>query len=490
MRYTLKYYLILTLILGSGFSFAQELLEPSDYPSKEFHQNRRLALRKILPPNSVAVFFANAVRNRSNDVDHVYHQDPNFYYLTGYREPNAVLFVFKEEQTKADGTTYSEIIFVQPRDKYYEMWTGRRLGPEGAKKKLGLVEVFNNYQFQDYRLDFSTFDSILFMDFENDVRDDQRNQGDLFDLIAQFKKKVNYPVDNGSQITQEPITSNLDTYSLRKIMGRLRGVKTVEEISLLRKAIFISAIGQIEVMKAMRPGISEPEVQGIHEFVYKKYGAEYEGYPSIVGAGHNGCILHYTDNKKPHIESGEMVLMDLGAEYRGYTADITRTIPVSGKFNDEQKAIYEVVLKAETDAIKACHAGGSWNKISGIARKAINQGLFNLGIIDSVNQKHNYFPHGLSHHIGLDVHDTGPYDIMRKGMVFTIEPGIYIPEGSNCDKKWWGIAIRIEDDILINENGKPEILSAIAPRTVEEIEKMMSEPSALSDFNLPEFDDK
>jgi Xaa-Pro aminopeptidase len=490
MKYLVKYIVILTLIIGPGFSFAQKVQLPTDYLSAEFHKDRREKLRAELPPNSVAVFFANAERNRANDVDYVYHQDPDFYYLTGYREPDAVLLIFKDVQTKTDGTTYAEIIFVRPRNARFEMWTGRRLGDEGVKAKLALQEVFNNNEFADYRLDFSKFDVILFTDFKNDVRDDARNDGDLYDLIAQFKQKVNYPSASTAQLTPEPPASNLNTESLRGIMGKLRGIKTPEEMVLLKKAINISAIGQIEVMKAMHPGMSETEIQGIHEFVFKKYGAEYEGYPSIVGAGQNGCILHYIENSKPDIDSKEMVLMDVGAEYHGYTADVTRTIPVNGKFSPEQKAVYEIVLRAQTAAIEASKAGTKWQTTSKIARDIVNQGLAEIGVIKNADQKHMYYPHGLSHHIGLDVHDNGPYDVFAPGMVFTVEPGIYIPEGSKCDEKWWGIAVRIEDDVLIDEEGNPVLLSGMAPRTVAEIEKVMAEPSILDKFVLPDIDNK
>ncbi|RLD23801.1 MAG: aminopeptidase P family protein [Bacteroidetes bacterium] len=490
MKNLYKNILILILGIGSGFSFAQEIIKPTDYLSKEFHKDRREKLREALPNNSVAVFFANAERNRANDVDYVYHQDPDFYYLTGYSEPDAVLLVFKDAQKKTDGASYTEIIFVRPRDKHSELWYGRRLGDEGVKEKHALQEVFNNYKFRDYPMDFSKFDDILFNDFKNDVRDKARDDGDLYDLIIQFKGKVNYPSEDNTQLTPEPVVSNLDTHSLREIMGSLRGIKTPEEIILLKKAINISAIGQVEVMKAMHPGMSETEVQGIHEFVFKKYGAEYEGYPSIVGAGHNGCILHYVDNIKPEIDSKELILMDLGAEYHGYTADVTRTIPVNGKFSPEQKAIYELVLAAQTAAMAASTVGVSWQVPSKLARDIINQGLVDLGIIDSVSQRHTYYPHGLSHHIGLDVHDNGSREVFARGMVFTVEPGIYIPQDSKCDEKWWGIAVRIEDDVLIDENGKPVLLSGMAPRSVEEIEKLMAEPSILDKFVLPDLDEK
>jgi Xaa-Pro aminopeptidase len=238
----------------------------------------------------------------------------------------------------------------------------------------------------------------------------------------------------------------------------------------------------------MKPGMSETEVQGIHEFVFKKFGSEYEGYPSIVGAGNNGCILHYIENHKPSITDGEMILMDLGAEYHGYTADITRTIPVNGKFTTEQKAIYDLVYNAQQAAILASKAGVSFRETAKISKDIVNQGLVDLGIISSITESHPYYPHGITHHIGLDVHDNGNYDVFAPGMVFTVEPGIYIPEGSKCDKKWWKIAVRIEDDVMIDKEGNPVLLSGYAPRTTEEIEKMMALPSALDGFVLPSLD--
>lgn len=487
IHYIKRFIILILLIVGSGFSFAQVLEKPSDLLSSEFHKKRREALRKELPRNSVAVFFANPIRNRANDVDYLYHQDPNFYYLTGYKEPNAVLLIFKDPQQKKDGSSYNEIIFVQPRSKMAEMWTGKRLGDEGVKEKLGLTEAFENTKFADYKLDFSSFDRVIFQDFRNDIRDDERDKGDLYNLIEQFKVKVNYPGAKKSlEIELKP--SNLDTKSLAKIMNDLRGIKTKEEVELLKKAIQISIIGQVEVMKAIKPGMSETEVQGIHEFVFKKFGSEYEGYPSIVGAGNNGCILHYIDNQKPEIQNDELILMDLGAEYHGYTADITRTIPVNGKFSPEQKAIYDLVYKAQQAAIEASKAGVTWKYTSELARNIINQGLYDLGIIPSLDAYHMYYPHGLGHHIGLDVHDSGNYDVFEPGMVFTVEPGIYIPEGSKCDKKWWKIAVRIEDDVMIGEDGNPILLSGYAPRTSEEIEKMMEQPSVLDDFVLPDLE--
>lgn len=469
--------------------FSQNADMPTDFLSKDFHTERRQKLREKLPPNTVAVFFANPVRNRSNDVDYVYHQDPDFFYLTGYREADAVLFVFKETQVAKNGTAYDEIIFVRPRNANAEMWTGRRLGDAGVKAQLGFTQSFNNTEFEKYNIDFAKFDQVLFFDFKHDIRDDASDSSDLHDLVEQFKAKVNYHQKHGLTMKAEPHKNNLNVAALDAIMDDLRGIKTKEELTLIRKAVKISCASQVEVMKAIKPGMSEHEVQGLHEFVFKKYQAEEVGYPSIVGGGHNGCILHYIENYKPAITNTELILMDLGAEYHGYTADITRTIPVNGNFSPEQKLIYDLVFKAQDEAIKACKPGTSIKELDAIARPIIYKGLKELGILAEESTPNQYYPHGLGHHIGLDVHDRGTYEKLEENMVITIEPGIYIPENSKCDKKWWGIAVRIEDDVLITKDGY-ELLSSSAPRSVEEIEKTMKLPSALDDFVLPDLDKK
>jgi len=476
------------LFVAQHFVSGQNPDMPGDFLSKEFHRNRRVLLRNKMPANSVAVFFSGAIRNRSNDVDYEFHQDPDFYYLTGYREPNSVLLIFKEKQKTSTGGDYDEIVFVQTRDERSEMWNGRRLGEEGVRKQWGLEQVYANKDFRKYGINFSKFDKILFFDFHNDYRDDPADSAELADLIGQFKVKVNYPEPGKLAVRTEPQKNNLDTQQLPELMNQLRGIKTPEEIELIRKAVLISCQAQVEVMKAMKPGMSELEVQGIHEFVFKKYHAEDVGYPSIVGSGHNGCILHYEENYKPNIESKDLILMDLGAEFRGYTADITRTIPIQGKFSPEQKLIYELVLKAQEDAMKICKPGTSFRDLFLTTKATIDKGLVDLGIIQ-VNQNHRYYPHGCCHHIGLDVHDRGEYQMLTEGMAITIEPGIYIPENSPCDPKWWGIAVRIEDDYLLTKTGH-EHLSKLAPRTVTDIEEMMKLPSPLDAFVLPELEKK
>lgn len=470
-------------------SYAQNKFLPEDYLTKDFHTDRREALRSKMPNNSVAVFFANAVRNRANDVDYMYHQNPNFYYLTGYKEPHAMVLIFKEPQN-IQGKTFNEVLFVQERNESAEMWTGERLGVLGAQDELGFRVAYNGSQFKYFAIDFSKFDKILFENFENDVRDSKDN-ADLYDLIKTFKEKVSFDLIQLNNPADDKLYNEtkkrLDTDFLIGAMASLREIKTKEELVLLKKAIEISAIGQLEIMKVMHPNMSEIEAQGVHEFVYKKYGAEYEGYPSIVGSGNNGCVLHYVDNNKTLIGDNNLVLMDLGAEYHGYTADVTRTIPANGKFSNEQKLIYDLVFKAQEAGIAAYTIGTKMSKPNVIAKKIINKGLADLGIIASEKTRHPYFPHGTSHHIGLDVHDPGNYNRFEENMVVTMEPGIYIPNGSDCDEKWWGIGVRIEDDILITKNG-PVNLSALAPRTSSAIEAAMKLPSVLDSFVLPKLD--
>ena len=477
---SLKLSIIISLFFVS-FAIAQTGT-PSDYLSSQFHKERRAALRAKMPNNSLAIFFGNPVRNRANDVDYVYHQDPDFYYLTGYKEPNSVLVIFSNDQTNKEGKTYNEILYVQEKNPKAEQWTGIRLGTDGAKKDLGFDVAFNGKEFLNSGIDYASFSKVQFKEFNDDYRNSKKEEADLYKLVAAFKSQIGYDVktvlQTDSKIQTElglkkNITTKkalLDTESIKTYMASLREKKTKEEMVLLTKAVRISAMGQREVMKAMHPGMSETEIQGLHEFVYKKYGSEFEGYPSIVGAGNNGCVLHYIENSKTKVEN-ELVLMDLGAEYHGYSADVTRTIPANGKFSSEQRVIYDLVYDAQEAGIAAAKIGSSFRSADVIARRVIYDGLKKLGIADSDEKAAKYFPHGLGHHIGLDVHDPGLYNLIENDMVITIEPGIYIPVGSDCDKKWWGIAVRIEDDILITTNG-PVILSAEAPRKSLEIETL------------------
>ena len=469
-----KLFIAFLFFFTTGFLFlsAQEDL-PTDYLPASFHKGRREAARALMPENSVMVIFAASEKTFANDVTYLYHQNPDLYYFTGYKEPHAVLFLFKEPQKSADGTTYNEAFFVQKKDARSEQWTGRRLGVQGVKEKLGFPNVYTGDEFKNFQIDLSAFAKILTDNFPDDVKR-SRGDGDLYNLIQQVKTKAGITDDKSTKV---------DTRAFRQITAQLREVKTPEEMYMLRKAVEISCMGHNEVMKTLRPDMSELEIQGLQEFVHKKYGSEEVGYGSIVGAGENGCILHYMENSKTKI-GNNLLLMDVGASYHGYTADVTRTIPAKGKFSPEERQIYQLVYDAQEAAFKTLKEGAKWADASKAAHDVITNGLVNLGVAKTKEEAAKYYPHGLGHHIGLDVHDKSLYGPMKKDMVITIEPGIYIPANSNCDKKWWSIAVRIEDDALITENGY-ELLSAFSPRSIDDIEKMMAEKSVLDNYKLP-----
>lgn len=533
-KYSLLFYV---LLLFNTFQILGQAKVPSE-ESLAFHQSRRDALRQKLPPNSVAVIFANPTRNRANDVDYVYHQDPNFFYLTGWREPQSVLLVYSSNQQDDNGT-YQDKLYIQERDPSAEQWNGYRLGVEGARK-MGFDRVALRSDFVQNPPSFDAFDEVLIVDFQDDERDLEGDQYDLYQLKKTFKKAINFPanfnrvqyqiqqairtatpenfarlqnyvewqIGRDASLLDDPIIKDFmaletlevpadlkmktafvlkdyifDVEKLEQIMGDLREVKAPFELKQLKRAIEISAIGQVEVMKALHPGMSEREVQGIHEYVFKKYGAAYEGYPSIVGAGNNACVLHYIENSDDPSET-DLMLMDLGAEYEGYTADVTRTLPVKGTFTEAQRLLYQIVYDAQEAGIEKSLVGATTSEVTKATQEVVTKGLMDLGIITEASEFRRYYPHGAAHHIGLDVHDLSNYGPLPENSIITVEPGIYIPNNSPCDPKWWGIGIRIEDDILITKEG-PINLSAGAPRAWQAIEAMMEKPSPLDGFTLP-----
>lgn len=512
---------------------AQPAADASGHLSAAFHAGRREALRSLMPANSVAVIFAYPERNFSNDVDYVYHANPDLYYLSGYTEPDAVLLVFKENQPAANGS--NELIFVRKRDAAREQWTGRRLGVEGTKEKLGFKEVYNSEEFKNFPLDLKKFGTVLYDMLPDDARASAAD-GNISNLLGAFKEKIGSSKDNDnlvlgdllwiaavrtpkmlprliSYITPklgadayknnpqiQKLVASPDSATLvevaaeinakygglslySELLGRLREIKTPEELGVLRKSCEISAIAHKEAMRAVEPGMSERELQGILEYVHRKYDAEGEGYPPIVGAGGNGCILHYIENSLPQVNN-QLVLMDVGSEYRGYSADVTRTIPANGKFSPEQKAIYQLVYDAQEEVFKLCKQGVPFGALNEKATEVLAAGLIKLGIIKDASEVRKYYPHGCSHHLGLDVHDKNSSRILQENMVITVEPGIYIPAGSPCDKKWWDIAVRIEDDVIIGKE-KGENISAAAPRKWDEVEKAIAEKTSFEGLKLP-----
>ncbi len=464
-----------TILVPAICASAQAQLPlPEDYLTKEFHAGRREALRRLMPDNSVTVVFASPERNYANDVNYKYHPDPDLYYFSGYTEPDAVLLVFKEARRTTNGASYNELLFVQKKNPNAEQWTGVRLGVEGAKAQLGFAFAFNGEEFGDFPLDLTTYNKVIF-EYPRDLAKSGK-KGGIYDLVKSFNKKTG--------ISDEAVLpKRADRNLFRSLTSQLRQIKTPEEIVLMRKAIDISCLAHNEAMKAVSPASSELELQGVQEFIHKKMGAQQVGYPSIVGAGNNGCVLHYIDNKVTRA-GNNLVLMDVGAEYHGYTADVTRTFPANGKFSAEQRAIYDIVYEAQEAVFRICREGTSFEMIEAAARMVVSKGLLKLGIIKKEQENLLYYPHGCSHFLGLDVHDKGIYDKLKENMVITVEPGIYIPEGSNCDPKWWGIAVRIEDDVLVGRENA-EILSHLAPRSAVEVEKMVSRKSFTEGLILP-----
>lgn len=523
---------LVTILVGNCLA---QLPTPTDYLSKDFHKGRREALRALLPSNSVMAVFAFPTRNFSNDVDYKYHANPDLYYFSGYTEPNAVLLIFKEAQKDSANRSFNELFFVQKKDALREQWTGKRLGVEGVKA-MGFSHVYNAEDFDRYAPNLSGFDKVIF-EFPQDVSDKITQSDDVHDLINSFRKKSAMPDDFDGEvmadimsISQYPmllgsiprltqyyknLAEDSERYKrnpfIKKVIQlkdsteakawlkemdntkwdpalyslytkQLRQIKTNEELGLMRKSINISALAHNEAMKAVKPGMSELELQGVQEFIHKKLGAEYVGYPSIVGAGANGCVLHYIENSVTSV-GNKMVLMDVGAEYHGYSADVTRTFPANGKFTAEQKQIYDIVYEAQEAVLKICKEATSFQEIEKTARDIVAKGLVKLGILKDEKESRLYYPHGCSHFLGLDVHDKGIYSTLKENMIITVEPGIYIPENSNCDKKWWGIAVRIEDDVLIKKDSY-ENLSHLAPRKSEDVEKMSAQKSFVDDLKV------
>lgn len=460
-------FLLLVLAIPVFTDAQQKTDYPEDYLTPAFHAGRRAAVKEMMPKNSVAIFFASQVRNRNNDVDYIFAQNKNFYYLTGLDEPNAMLLLFKEPVTILDKTG-TEFIFVQPRNPSQEMWTGKILGTDGVRDRYKMDNVFTHEQFNGNTLDLSKVDSVL-TSFRNE------------NIIAKY-----YPVGRGGTPQMDPLSkmaSLVDSAitatkkpfrSPARILSTLRSVKQPEEIVLITKATEMSAEGHTAVMKAAKPGMTEYQAQAVMEYYFKKNGSEYPGYPSINGSAENSCVLHYETNQRL-MKDGDLLLSDCAAEYHGYSSDVTRTIPVNGKFSPEQKLIYELVLQAQDSAFVLCKVGSASNEPHMAAVRVITAGLKKLGIITEDKDVRTYFPHGTSHGLGLDVHDPNPQKLVA-GAIFTVEPGIYIAPGSKCDKKWWNIGVRIEDDILITNDGYKN-LSAGAPRTVADVEKAMKQKS-------------
>ena len=443
-----------------------------DYLSADFHRSRREAVMERLPDSAVAVFFAAPERTRSNDVRFEYRQSSDFLYLTGSHEPGSALLL-APAGVEVDGRMVREILFVPPRDPAEEVWLGRRFGAERAMERLGVELAVEATRFQEILGPLLAGESRPVHHLP--LPDGVESGSVLASQVATFLEHV----DTASAAGHEAGGDRSDGATLRSVLDALRMVKTAEEMRLLRRAIDITVDAHRAVMRQVEAGWAEYEIEALVEHTFKREGAEQPGFPSIVGSGENAVILHYETNRRT-TEPGDVVVIDVGAEYHGYSADVTRTIPVDGTFSEEQRAIYDLVLRAQEAGIAESRAGRPFGAPHAAAAQVLASGLAELGLIASPTDQQGlsrFFMHGTSHYLGLDVHDVGTGGPLEPGTVITVEPGIYIAAADDVDPRWWNIGVRIEDDVLITD-GDPVVLSADAPRDAEAVERLMREPTS------------
>jgi len=434
-----------------------------DYLSAEFHRSRRTAVMEQLPSNSLVVLFGAPVRNRNGDMDYEYRQASDFLYLTGSEEPGSAL-ILAPDGLEVDGERVREILFVPPRDPSREVWDGRRFGAERAMRRLGVQLALDATRFSDVLVPLlrTGQHSVYHLAFPDGVPE----RSVLHDQLSAL-------IDNVDPAALAAGGAG-DTGPLRGLLDDLRAIKSDEEMTVLRRAIDITAEAHREVMQQVKAGWAEYEIEALIEYTFKRNGSEQPGFNSIVGSGENSTILHYMSNRRV-TEAGDVVVIDIGAEVHGYSADVTRTIPVSGTYSPEQRVIYELVYRAQEAGIQATRAGNPFFASNSEVSRVLAEGLAELGLISSPDDQRGlrrFFMHGTSHYLGLDVHDAGSYGPLRAGEVVTIEPGIYIPAAEDIDPKWWNIGVRIEDDVLVTD-GDPVILSGGAPRQIDEVEALM-----------------
>lgn len=434
------------------------VVHDQDHIPASVHKERRERVLASLSNNTAAVVFSADIRNRQNDVDYEYRQNSDMLYLTGIPTPTATLVLIPKGVTIGQRTV-REVVFIRARNQDREQWEGVSMGPR---------EV----------MDMHGIDTAIVIDSMQKFLDSLVTSIDTLLVTSLPTKSLTVPLAGknvyaNSEIRKWAKERNPNLVVSQRLSGlaAFREVKDTAELRLMQRAIDISIEGHYAMMRGARPGMKEYELEALMEYHFKRGGAEDVGYASIVGSGYNACILHYSTNRRPTV-NGDLVLADCGAEYHGYTADITRTFPMNGKFTREQRLLYNVVLEAQDSGIAASRVGEPFREPHNAAKRVIARRLMELGIITKLEQLGKYFMHGTSHYLGLDVHDPGSYGPLKANSVITVEPGIYIPEGSDCDRKWWNIGIRIEDDILITPNG-PVNMSGKLVRTADEIEAIV-----------------
>jgi len=435
-------------------------------PAKKLDEfaRRRRQLMRLMGKDSIAILPAAPVRTRNNDVEYQYRPDSDFYYLSGFAEPEAVAVLIP-------GRPQGEyVLFVRDRDPTREAWDGARAGPEGAVKRYGADDAFPIQDIDEILPGLLERCSRVFYTMGAHPEFDKRVIGWVNRLRSQSKQ--------GSHTPQEFVALDHPLHEMRLFKSRV-------ELGSMRRAGEIACAAHRRALAATAPGRMEYEVMAeiLHEF-HRKH-ADISYHP-IVGSGPNSCVLHYRDNDR-QMKEGELLLIDAGCEYEYYASDVTRTLPVGGRYSRRQRAVYEVVLEAQKAAIAKVRAGGNWNDPHEAAVRAITQGLVRIGLLkgrtatlikDGSYRK--FFMHRTGHWLGMDVHDVGEYKVgeqwrvLEPGMVMTVEPGIYIAPGTKgVRREWWGIGVRIEDDVVVT-SGEPEVLTDAMPTDPDEIERLMA----------------
>lgn len=434
--------------------------------SKEF-ADRRQQFLKALPENSVAILTSAPERLRNGDSHYPYRQNSDFYYLTGFNEPNAIaLFIPGRKEGEF-------VLFNRARDATQEAWTGPRAGQEGAVEIYGADQAFPiDALHREIPPLLENRDRIYYA-MEKNKRLNQR----VLSWLSAVQKKERAGIKSPQALMR-----------IGKILHKMRLRKSPAEIALMQRAADISVEAHIRAMQVCRPNMHEYDLEAEIQAVFTKNGSRAPAYNHIVGAGANSCVLHYNANNAV-IQDGDLVLIDAGAEYENYAADVTRTFPANGRFTKAQRDIYEAVLRTQCAVIDAIKPGVPWQQLQTLSEHVMTEELLRLKLLEgnlntliANNACQRFYLHRIGHWLGMDVHDVGGYRSedgqwtrLEPGMTLTVEPGIYIPANQNdVDAAWWNIGVRIEDDVLVTENGC-KVLSDKAPKTVEAIEALMAE---------------
>jgi len=418
-----------------------------------------------MEPNSVAILPAAREVTRSNDTEYRFRQDSDFYYLTGFQEPDAIAVV-----APAKDARYT--LFVRPRDPEKEVWNGRRAGVEGAKQSFGADAAFPVEEFQDKLTELLDGARNLYYRLGNGNPDlDQTIVRQLARMRSLARRGIRAP-----QTITDP----------GSILHEMRLIKTEEEIALMQRSADIASEAHREAMKSARAGMKEYELEALVEYIFRRNGANAPAYGSIVGGGANATILHYVNNDA-ELRDGDLLLIDAGAEFEGFASDITRTFPVNGKFTDAQREVYNLVLECQERCIEMTAPGVTLDEMHQRSVEILTEGMVRLGLLKGDVKKlieeeayKKFYMHRLGHYLGMDVHDVGLYHSdgqprpVEAGIVMTVEPGLYISEDAeDVPDKYRGIGVRIEDDVLVTTDGF-RVLTDKAPKSIEEIEALMA----------------